>query len=64
MWVVRDRMTNEPADTESGWMLDFCVREGRLFEKGSYYYNRVQLIPSLVIEKRSSTGRSTSWTGP
>jgi 4-aminobutyrate aminotransferase-like enzyme len=32
-------------------MLDFCVREGLLFEKGGYYYNRFQLIPSLVIEK-------------
>ena len=31
----------------------FCVsvREGLLFEKGGYYYNRFQLIPPLVIEK-------------
>jgi len=50
---VRDRVTKEPADEESGWMLDFCVREGLLFEKGGYYYNRFQLIPSLVIEKES-----------
>jgi 4-aminobutyrate aminotransferase-like enzyme len=34
-------------------MLDFCVREGLLFEKGGYYYNRFQLIPALVIEKDS-----------
>jgi len=32
-------------------MLDFCVREGLLFEKGGYLYNRFQLIPSFVIEK-------------
>jgi 4-aminobutyrate aminotransferase-like enzyme len=36
---------------EAGWMLDFCVREGLLFEKGGYYYNRFQLIPALVMEK-------------
>ena len=48
---VRDRVTKEPAADETAWMLDFCVREGLLFEKGGYYYNRFQLIPSLVIEK-------------
>ena len=48
---VRDRATKEPAADETAWMLDFCVREGLLFEKGGYYYNRFQLIPSLVIEK-------------
>jgi 4-aminobutyrate aminotransferase-like enzyme len=50
---VRDRAIKEPAADEAGWMLDFCVREGLLFEKGGYYYNRFQLIPSLVIEKES-----------
>jgi 4-aminobutyrate aminotransferase len=48
---VRDRATKEPAVQEAAWMLDFCVREGLLFEKGGYLYNRFQLIPSLVIEK-------------
>lgn len=48
---VRDRATKEPAIEEAAWMLDFCVREGLLFEKGGYYYNRFQLIPSLVIDK-------------
>ncbi len=48
---VRDRRTKEPAADEAAWMLDFCVREGLLFEKGGYYYNRFQLIPSFVIEK-------------
>jgi len=50
---VKDRATKEPAADEAGWMLDFCVREGLLFEKGGYYYNRFQLIPALVIEKDS-----------
>ena len=35
-----------------------------LFEKGGYYYNRFQLIPSLVIYEGASTGRPTYWTGP
>jgi len=48
---VKDRATKEPAAEEAAWMLEFCVREGLLFEKGGYYYNRFQLIPSLVIEK-------------
>jgi 4-aminobutyrate aminotransferase len=48
---VRSRHTKEPAADEAAWMLDFCVREGLLFEKGGYYYNRFQLIPSFVIEK-------------
>jgi len=50
---VRSRVTKEPAADEATWMLDYCVREGLLFEKGGYYYNRFQLIPSLVIEKDS-----------
>jgi 4-aminobutyrate aminotransferase-like enzyme len=48
---VRDRVTKEPAAEEASWMLDYCVQEGLLFEKGGYYYNRFQLIPSLVIDK-------------
>jgi 4-aminobutyrate aminotransferase-like enzyme len=50
---VKDRRTKEPAADEAGWMLDFCVREGLLFEKGGYYYNRFQLIPSFVIDKEA-----------
>ena len=37
--------------TEAAWMLDFCVREGLLFEKGGYYYNRFQLIPPWSSRK-------------
>jgi 4-aminobutyrate aminotransferase-like enzyme len=48
---VRDRKTKEPAAEEAGWMLDYCVREGLLFEKGGYLYNRFQLIPPLTIER-------------
>jgi 4-aminobutyrate aminotransferase-like enzyme len=48
---VRDRETKQPADTEAGWMLDFCVAEGLLFERGGYLYNRFQLIPPLVITR-------------
>ena len=55
---VKDRATKEPAAEEASWMLDFCVREGLLFEKGGYYYNRFQLIPSLVIEKENLIDRA------
>lgn len=48
---VRDRATKEPAPEESKQMLDYCVREGLLFERGGYLYNRFQLIPSLTIER-------------
>jgi 4-aminobutyrate aminotransferase-like enzyme len=49
---VRDRETREPADTETATMLEYCVREGLLFEKGGYHHNRFQLIPPLTIEPR------------
>jgi 4-aminobutyrate aminotransferase-like enzyme len=47
---VRDRKTKEPAADESKQMLDYCVREGLLFERGGYLYNRFQLIAPLTIE--------------
>jgi 4-aminobutyrate aminotransferase-like enzyme len=47
---VLDRDTKEPADAEAATMLEFCVREGLLLEKGGYHHNRFQLIPPLVIE--------------
>jgi 4-aminobutyrate aminotransferase-like enzyme len=48
---VRDRETKEPAAEEASWILDHCVREGLLFEKGGYLYNRFQLIPPLTIDR-------------
>jgi 4-aminobutyrate aminotransferase len=48
---VRDRETKEPAAEEATWMLDHCIREGLLFEKGGYLYNRFQLIPPLTIDR-------------
>jgi 4-aminobutyrate aminotransferase-like enzyme len=48
---VRDRATKEPAVEEATWILDHCVREGLLFEKGGYLYNRFQLIPPLTIDR-------------
>lgn len=49
--LVRDRKTKEPASEETTFVLNQCVRDGLLFEKGGYYYNRMQLIPPLTIEK-------------
>ena len=48
---VRDRRTKEPVAEEAAWMLEHCVREGLLFEKGGYLYNRFQLIPPLTITR-------------
>ena len=48
---VRDRKTKEPAAEESKLMLDHCVAEGLLFERGGHLYNRFQLIPPLTIER-------------
>ncbi len=48
---VLDRKTKQPAAQESKLMLDHCVREGLLFERGGYLYNRFQLIPPLTIEQ-------------
>ena len=47
---MRDRKTKEPAAEESKRMLDYCVREGLLFDRGGYLYNRFQLIAPLTIE--------------
>lgn len=48
---VLDRKTKEPAAAESKLMLDYCVEQGLLFERGGYLYNRFQLIPPLTIER-------------
>src|SRR6266516_3854580 len=48
---VRDRKTKEPSAEEARWMLDHCVAEGLLFERGGHLYNRFQLIPPLTIER-------------
>ncbi len=48
---VRDRKTKESADVETSFITEECVKEGLLFEKGGYYYNRIQLIPPLIISK-------------
>jgi 4-aminobutyrate aminotransferase-like enzyme len=48
---VRDRKTKEPAVDETTLMLDYCLRQGLLLERGGYYYNRFQLIPPLVVGK-------------
>lgn len=39
---VGDRAAREPAGEEAVWMLDFCVREGLLLEKGGYLYNQAR----------------------
>lgn len=48
---VLDRKTKQPAADATKLMLDHCVREGLLLERGGYLYNRLQLIPPLTIER-------------
>ena len=48
---VLDRKTKQPAVEATTLMLDRCVREGLLLERGGYLYNRLQLIPPLTIER-------------
>lgn len=49
--LVRDHETREPAADEATFILNECVREGMVFEKGGYFHNRFQLIPPLTIRK-------------
>jgi 4-aminobutyrate aminotransferase-like enzyme len=49
--LVRDRITKEPAIEETVFVRDSAVASGVLFEKGGYYHNRLQCIPSLNISK-------------
>jgi len=46
---VKDRKTKEPASDAATFVRDKCVTEGLLFEKGGYYYDRLQLIPPLNV---------------
>ena len=48
---VLDRKTKQPAGDATKVMLDRCVRDGLLLERGGYLYNRLQLIPPLTIER-------------
>jgi len=49
--LVIDRKTKEPAVKPAKFVRDRSVEEGLLYELGGYYYNRMQLIPPLTIEK-------------
>jgi 4-aminobutyrate aminotransferase-like enzyme len=55
--LVKNRETREPASEEAGFILDECVKNGLVFERGGYYYNRFQLIPPLTI-RRSTIDRA------
>lgn len=49
--LVTDPKTKEPAADLAQFVLDQSVANGILFEKGGYYYNRLQLIPALNTPK-------------
>jgi 4-aminobutyrate aminotransferase len=47
--LVNDRKTKEPAVQATTEFRDRALAEGVVFEKGGYYQNRIQLIPSLNV---------------
>ncbi len=49
--LVNDRQTKEPAVEASTFVRNRLLEEGLVYEKGGYYYNRMQLIPPLNIER-------------
>jgi len=49
--LVKDQETREPASEEAAFILEECIKEGMVFEKGGYFHNRFQLIPPLTIRK-------------
>lgn len=51
--LVKDRETKEPAVEESARVLEECLREGIVLEKGGFFHNRLQLIPPLTIAKET-----------
>ncbi|HIQ02236.1 MAG TPA: aspartate aminotransferase family protein, partial [Anaerolineales bacterium] len=40
--LVKDPDTREPAPEEAAFILNECVKEGMVFEKGGYFHNRFQ----------------------
>lgn len=49
--LVKDRTTKEPAADFAQYVLNESIANGILFEKGGYFYNRLQLIPALNTPK-------------
>lgn len=47
--LVKDQNSKEPAVDEAQQVLQGCLEEGIIFEKGGYFHNRLQLIPPLTI---------------
>ncbi len=50
---VRNRKTKEPADEETSFIGNELLKEGVVCEDpAGYYYNRINLLPSLVISEK------------
>jgi len=49
---VKDGKTKTPAKEETQYMATECLREGLICEHTGYYFNRFNLIPSLLITKK------------
>lgn len=51
MEFVRDRKTKEPASTETRWIIREGMENGLLMTISGYYGNRINIVPSLIIQK-------------
>jgi alanine-glyoxylate transaminase / (R)-3-amino-2-methylpropionate-pyruvate transaminase len=49
--LVRDRKTKEPANTETGAILDLCKERGLVIGKGGLFGNTLRIKPPMCITK-------------
>jgi len=47
--IVKDKESKDPGVDEASAILNECLKEGIVFEKGGYFHNRLQFIPPLTI---------------
>lgn len=51
MEFVRDRKTKEPASAETKWIIREGMEKGVIMTISGYYGNRINIVPSLIIQK-------------
>ncbi len=59
--LVMDPATKEPAADFAQFVLNESIAAGILFEKGGYYYNRLQMIPALNTSKSTMDDSFAIW---
>ncbi len=51
MEFVKDRQTKEPASAETKWIIREGMEKGMIMTISGYYGNRINIVPSLIIQK-------------